>query len=248
MSEFMGVLPREDLLLLSRSDARHHVIQSYIKVHDFLEIHSYVFPATELSSGMLPSTRQDRFSPIIEDLTRQSRAMDRFMSVVKDFEARQPILATGAQISLPGSTKRRAVSKYAKPSLSAIADDDRSITNGRRVQIHNHPVALPMPQVQFPEEDTISSYRRSIIVVVLTRPCYIMAFIYLVVILGSGALGVYYWVAKDRMGDGFTAASWFVAVATLVMTFPAALHYPRCRCWQSWSKGVYAQATTRTSV
>lgn len=61
--------------------------------------------------------------------------------------------------------------------------------------------------------------------------CYILALLGLIVIGGSLAVGVYYSVAKDRMGDGFTTAGWMTAAGTLILAAPMARHYPHCRCW-----------------
>lgn len=61
--------------------------------------------------------------------------------------------------------------------------------------------------------------------------CYILITLGMAVIAGSLAVGLYYSIAQDRMGDGFTTAGFMVAVGTLVLAAPMAKHYPKCRCW-----------------
>jgi hypothetical protein len=63
------------------------------------------------------------------------------------------------------------------------------------------------------------------------RPCYIICFLMFLIIAGSASLGIYYTVRFDKMGDGFTAASWIVAIGTLALAGPLARHYPYCSCW-----------------
>ncbi|KAF5719547.1 hypothetical protein FMUND_4650 [Fusarium mundagurra] len=64
------------------------------------------------------------------------------------------------------------------------------------------------------------------------RPCYIICSIMALVVIGSGVLGIYYTVRFDRMGDGFTAASWIVAIGAMALAGPMARHYPHCSCWR----------------
>jgi hypothetical protein len=66
------------------------------------------------------------------------------------------------------------------------------------------------------------------------RFCYVIVALGLVIIGGSLAVGLYYSIARDRMGDGFTTASWMVAVGTLVLAAPMAKHYPHCKCWDKF--------------
>jgi len=63
------------------------------------------------------------------------------------------------------------------------------------------------------------------------RPCFLMIALGFLAISGSLAVGIYYSVSKDRMGDGFTTAGWIVAVSTLILAAPMAKHYPKCHCW-----------------
>lgn len=65
------------------------------------------------------------------------------------------------------------------------------------------------------------------------KPCYVMVDLGLLSIGGSLAVGLFYSIAQDRMGDGFTTAGWMVAVSTLMLAAPMAKHYPHCRCWDS---------------
>ncbi|KAF5640133.1 P-loop containing protein [Fusarium sp. NRRL 25303] len=78
------------------------------------------------------------------------------------------------------------------------------------------------------------------------RPCYIMCSIMVLVVIGSGGLGIYYTVQFDRMGDGFTAASWIVAIGAMALAGPMARHYPHCSCWRP--KTPYYHAMHRTST
>jgi len=61
--------------------------------------------------------------------------------------------------------------------------------------------------------------------------CWILILIVLTVVFGSAAIGIYY-STKHQMGDGFTTASWVVAVGTLLLAGPIAYHYPHCGCWK----------------
>lgn len=65
------------------------------------------------------------------------------------------------------------------------------------------------------------------------RPCYFLVALGFLVIGGSLAVGLYYSIAKDRMGDGFTTAGWMTAVGTLILAAPMAKHYPHCKCWKA---------------
>lgn len=62
--------------------------------------------------------------------------------------------------------------------------------------------------------------------------CWVLILLAAVFICGSLTVGLYYSIARDRMADGFTAASWITAVGTLALAFPAAKHYPHCKCWK----------------
>jgi hypothetical protein len=63
------------------------------------------------------------------------------------------------------------------------------------------------------------------------KPCYVMVALGFLAIDVSLAVGLFYNIAQDRMGDGFTTAGWMVAVSTLMLAAPMAKHYPNCRCW-----------------
>ncbi|KAH6967227.1 hypothetical protein EDB82DRAFT_355502 [Fusarium venenatum] len=65
----------------------------------------------------------------------------------------------------------------------------------------------------------------------IPRPCYVFCFLMFLVIGGSASLGIYYSVRYDKMGDGFTAAGWIVAIGALILAGPLARHYPHCSCW-----------------
>jgi hypothetical protein len=65
----------------------------------------------------------------------------------------------------------------------------------------------------------------------IIRPCYAFCFLMFLIIGGSASLGIYYSVKYDKMGDGFTAAGWIVAIGTLILAGPLARHYPHCSCW-----------------
>lgn len=67
--------------------------------------------------------------------------------------------------------------------------------------------------------------------IALLRPCYIMCLVMLLVITGSASFAIYWTLHFGKMGDGFTAASWMVAVGTLALAPAVARHYPYCTCW-----------------
>jgi hypothetical protein len=73
--------------------------------------------------------------------------------------------------------------------------------------------------------------------------CYLLAALGLVFISSSSAVGIYYSIAKNAMGDGFTTAGYMLAVGTLVVTPPAAYHYQHCRCWKSGRDNVRLRGT-----
>ncbi|KAI9698326.1 MAG: hypothetical protein M1820_007488 [Bogoriella megaspora] len=61
--------------------------------------------------------------------------------------------------------------------------------------------------------------------------CWVIIVLGFLVVTGSLAIGLYFTIAQNRMGDGFTTAGWIVAVGTLGLAVPVAKHYPRCQCW-----------------
>lgn len=67
--------------------------------------------------------------------------------------------------------------------------------------------------------------------------CYLLAALAFIFISSSSAVGLYYSIEQNAMGDGFTTAGFMLAVGTLVVTPPAAYHYQHCRCWRSDPKG-----------
>lgn len=69
------------------------------------------------------------------------------------------------------------------------------------------------------------------------RACLIIIALGFLVIGGSLAVGLYFTIAEDRVGDGFTTSSYILAVGTLVLAAPMAKHYPKCRCWNSGGPG-----------
>ena len=62
------------------------------------------------------------------------------------------------------------------------------------------------------------------------KVCYVLLLIGGLFILGSMVWGIHCSL-HGAMGDGFTGASWLVAVGTLVLAPPMAIHYKNCRCW-----------------
>ena len=84
-----------------------------------------------------------------------------------------------------------------------------------------------------PSDELAPSIRRVSLAGILQRipPCFFLVALGFLVIGGSLAVGLYYSIAKDRMGDGFTTAGWMIAVGTLVLAAPMAKHYPHCKCW-----------------
>ncbi|KAF5572559.1 P-loop containing protein [Fusarium pseudoanthophilum] len=121
----------------------------------------------------------------------------------------------------------------------------RSLNRG---QLSRRPLFVP-PSVRAPVQRSpspleiadISTERPS-----RFRPCYIICSIMALIVIGSGVLGIYYTVRFDRMGDGFTAASWIVAIGVMTLAGPMARHYPRCSCWRPTTP--YYHAMQRTST
>ncbi|KAJ5745892.1 hypothetical protein N7520_011074 [Penicillium odoratum] len=65
------------------------------------------------------------------------------------------------------------------------------------------------------------------------RTCVVLFFLIFLNVAGSAILGIYWAIRFDKMGDGFTAAGWLVAIGTLLLAGPIAYHYPRCSCWKT---------------
>jgi len=61
--------------------------------------------------------------------------------------------------------------------------------------------------------------------------CWMLILVVLTLAFGSAAIGIYY-STKHQMGDGFTTASWVVAVGALLLAGPIAYHYQYCGCWK----------------
>jgi hypothetical protein len=57
-------------------------------------------------------------------------------------------------------------------------------------------------------------------------------------IAGSFAVGLFYSIAKDQMGDGSTVAGWIIAVGSLALAVPMTQHYPRCKCWKKTADSI----------
>lgn len=62
--------------------------------------------------------------------------------------------------------------------------------------------------------------------------CYLLSALAFIFISSSSAVGLYFSIAQNAMGDGFTTAGFILAVGTLTVTPPAAYHYQHCRCWR----------------
>ena len=92
------------------------------------------------------------------------------------------------------------------------------------------PAVVPVELVESTHVSVAASCTRSI------PPCYILATLGFIVIGGSLAVGLYYSIAKDRMGDGFTTAGWMTAAGTLILAAPMARHYPHCQCWDNTTR------------
>jgi hypothetical protein len=145
----------------------------------------------------------------------------------------------------------RPVPYRVNPSRSTAVDIERFNPNAqrrpRRVPVpHAYPVAEP-PIIRY-TVDGIDSPQTSLASggpslgfqsarkptrLQRIKPCYVMVVLGFLAIGGSLAVGLFYSIAQDRMGDGFTTAGWMVAVSTLMLAAPMAKHYPKCRCWES---------------
>ncbi|CAI7566712.1 unnamed protein product [Penicillium glandicola] len=76
------------------------------------------------------------------------------------------------------------------------------------------------------------------------RTCVVLFFLIFLNVAGSAILGIYWAVRFDKMGDGFTAAGWLVAIGTLLLAGPIAYHYPRCSCWITSDKPYIGRVNT----
>lgn len=65
--------------------------------------------------------------------------------------------------------------------------------------------------------------------------CFILVPSVILVIMASTIVGFYYTMVWEKMSDGFTAASWVIAVGALALAGPTAFHYPKCVCWKQVS-------------
>jgi hypothetical protein len=72
--------------------------------------------------------------------------------------------------------------------------------------------------------------------------CWIIIILGGITIAGSFAVGLFYSIVKDQMGDGFTVAGWIIAVGTLAFAVPVTQHYPRCNCWKKTANSVLGGA------
>lgn len=63
-------------------------------------------------------------------------------------------------------------------------------------------------------------------------PCWIIITLGFLVVGGSLAVGLFYSVASNQIGDGFTVAGWITAAGTLALAVPITSHYPHCKCWK----------------
>jgi hypothetical protein len=70
--------------------------------------------------------------------------------------------------------------------------------------------------------------------------CWIIIMLASLVVGGSLVVGLFYSIAKDQMGDGFTVAGFIIAVGTLALAVPITQHYPRCRCWKKVTNSILA--------
>jgi hypothetical protein len=132
-------------------------------------------------------------------------------------------------------TPRKFRNRFAYPHVSSSALGETDVPSSQigisstASDHHNHRIEdLPSPS-----DELAPSIRRVSLAGILQRirPCFFLVALGFLVIGGSLAVGLYYSIAKDRMGDGFTTAGWMIAVGTLVLAAPMAKHYPHCRCW-----------------
>lgn len=95
---------------------------------------------------------------------------------------------------------------------SSIADERQDVSNA-------------LPKSPAPSERLKSTWVQRI------KVCYLIIGLGLVVIGGSLAVGLFFSISENRMGDGFTTAGWMTAAGTLILAVPMAKHYPNCQCW-----------------
>lgn len=174
------------------------------------------------------------FSSISANSTAASTAVeeDERGALARRKRPYSPIYDTSDQVPTTGT--RRA--NPSVPGTIELAPYPEAAGSGR---INNAILEVPSSQSSQPAPGTPASNGQQAKFNVLAtfksslrfRACFVFIMLGFVVIGGSLAVGLYYSIARNRIGDGFTTAGWMTAVGTLVLAAPMAKHYPHCRCW-----------------
>jgi len=164
------------------------------------------------------------------DLPRYSQHNPTWLRTVID------TLETGSRHPSSRHSSRDANSPYIPAGFSSVHGDAGRLSDHTNIASasHGHQPLL-LEQLSSTSNESSPSTQGFTIANVLPhlRPCYLLVTLGFLVIGGSLAVGLYFSIAKDRMGDGFTTAGWMTAVGTLVLAAPMAKHYPHCKCWKA---------------
>ncbi|SCO42673.1 uncharacterized protein FFMR_06898 [Fusarium fujikuroi] len=200
------------------------------------------------SYSMLPEVAQERFKALIKDQRDRDRPIVTQSFFEETLAGKIGLTISKESATLPGDEPipiNTSHEDMADGSNNDSLQTGRSLTRdrlSRRMFIFPPSVRAPVQRPPSPLEIAdVPTERPS-----RFRPCYIMCSIMVLVVIGSGVLGIYYTVQFDRMGDGFTAASWIVAIGAMALAGPMARHYPHCSCWRL--KTPYYHAMHRTST
>ncbi|SCN71865.1 uncharacterized protein FFB20_04054 [Fusarium fujikuroi] len=200
------------------------------------------------SYSMLPEVTQERFKALIKDQRERDRPIVTQSFFEETLAGKIGLTISKESATLPGDEPipiNTSHEDMADGSNNDSLQTGRSLTRdrlSRRMFIFPPSVRAPVQRPPSPLEIAdVPTERPS-----RFRPCYIMCSIMVLVVIGSGVLGIYYTVQFDRMGDGFTAASWIVAIGAMALAGRMARLYPHCSCWRP--KTPYYHAMHRTST
>ncbi|SCN93045.1 uncharacterized protein FFE2_07565 [Fusarium fujikuroi] len=200
------------------------------------------------SYSMLPEVAQERFKALIKDQRDRDRPIVTQSFFEETLAGKIGLTISKESATLPGDEPipiNTSHEDMADGSNNDSLQTGRSLTRdrlSRRMFIFPPSVRAPVQRPPSPLEIAdVPTERPS-----RFRPCYIMCSIMVLVVIGSGVLGIYYTVQFDRMGDGFTAASWIVAIGAMALAGRMARLYPHCSCWRP--KTPYYHAMHRTST
>ncbi|CZR37979.1 uncharacterized protein FPRO_06830 [Fusarium proliferatum ET1] len=202
------------------------------------------------SYSMLPEVTQERFKALIKDQRDRDRPIVTQSFFEETLAGKIGLTISKESATLPGD-EPIPINTSHEDMPQADGSNNDSLQTGRslnRDRLSRRMFIFP-PSVRAPVQRPPSPLEIADVPTERPprfRPCYIMCSIMVLVVIGSGVLGIYYTVQFDRMGDGFTAASWIVAIGAMALAGPMARHYPHCLCWRP--KTPYYHAMHRTST